>query len=157
MGCALEDPVMKTTTPSKIRKRSVAVKLTVVARRLRMTFDRRAERKGLTRAQWAMITAVARNPGATQRMLADVLEVREMTAARLVDRLCDEGYLERRDNPRHHRAYCVHLTSAAAPLLGKLDEIAKTHEAATFAGFEAEDLEKLDSMLDLIAHNLAEL
>ena len=88
---------------------------------------------------------------------AHALEVREMTAARLVDRLCDEGYLERRDNPRHHRAYCVHLTSAATPLLGKLDEIAKTHEAATFAGFETEDLEKLDSMLDLIAHNLAEL
>ena len=142
---------------TKSRKRSVAAKLTVVARRLRMTFDRRAEHKGLTRAQWAMITAVSRNPGATQKMLADALEVREMTAARLVDRLCEDGYLERRGNPRHHRAYCVHLTAAAAPLLGKLDEIAKTHEAATFAGLQTEDLEKLDSMLDVIAHNLAEL
>jgi MarR family transcriptional regulator for hemolysin len=144
-------------TPSKSRKRSVAVKLTVVARRLRMTFDRRAERKGLTRAQWAMITAVARTPGATQKELADALEVREMTAARLVDRLCAEGYLERRNNPRHHRAYGVHLTVAATPLLGKLDQIAKTHEAATFAGFGSKDLEKLDSMLDLIANNLAQL
>ena len=43
------------------------------------------------------------------------------------------------------------------PLLGKLDEIAKTHEAATFAGLERADLEKLDSMLDHIANNLAEL
>ena len=144
-------------TSSKTRKRSVAVKLTVVARRLRMTFDRRAERKGLTRAQWAMINAVARTPGATQKALADALEVREMTAARLVDRLCEEGYLERRNNPRHHRAYGIHLTVAATPLLGKLDEIAKIHEAATFAGFGSEDLEKLDSMLDLIANNLAQL
>lgn len=144
-------------TSSKTRKRSVAVKLTVVARRLRMTFDRRAERKGLTRAQWSMINAVARAPGATQKALADALEVREMTAARLVDRLCDEGYLERRNNPRHHRAYGIHLTVAATPLLGKLDEIAKIHEAATFAGFGSEDLEKLDSMLDLIANNLDQL
>jgi MarR family transcriptional regulator for hemolysin len=144
-------------TSSRTRKRSVAVKLTVVARRLRMTFDRRAERKGLTRAQWAMINAVARAPGATQKALADALEVREMTAARLVDRLCDEGYLERRNNPRHHRAYGIHLTVAATPLLGKLDEIAKIHEAATFAGFGSEDLEKLDSMLDLIANNLSQL
>jgi MarR family transcriptional regulator for hemolysin len=104
-----------------------------------------------------MITAVARNPGATQKKLADTLEVREMTAARLVDRLCEEGYLERRDNPRHHRAYGVHLTSAANPLLGKLNQIAKTHEAATFAGLESEDIEKLDSMLDVIARNLAQL
>jgi MarR family transcriptional regulator, transcriptional regulator for hemolysin len=144
-------------TRTKSRKRSVAVKLTVVARRLRMTFDRRAERKGLTRAQWAMITAVARQPGATQKELADALEVREMTAARLVDRLCEEGYLERRNNPRHHRAYGVHLTAAATPLIGKLDEIAQIHEAATFAGFGSKDLEKLDSMLDLIANNLAQL
>ena len=104
-----------------------------------------------------MITAVARNPGATQKELADSLEVREMTAARLVDRLCEDGYLERHNNPRHHRAYGIHLTTAATPLLGKIDEIAKTHEAATFAGFGSEDLEKLDSMLDLIANNLAEL
>jgi MarR family transcriptional regulator for hemolysin len=127
----------------------------VVARQLRITFDQSAERSGLTRAQWHLIAAVARHPGATQRLIAEALEVREITAGRLVDRLCDEGYLKRQENPNDRRAYCLYLAPAAQPVLDKLDELGKIHEAAIFAGFEAEDLEKLDELLDGISRNLA--
>ncbi len=139
------------------RRRSVAVKLTVIARQLRITFDQAAEQSGLTRAQWRLIATVARNPGATQRTIAEALEVREITAGRLVDRLCNDGYLERRESPSDRRAYCVYLTSAAQPLLDKLDELATAHEAAIFAGFEAEDIKKLDTYLDAIARNLSNI
>src|SRR5262249_3588482 len=37
---------------ARSRKRSVALKLTVVARQLRITFDQSVEASGLTRAQW---------------------------------------------------------------------------------------------------------
>jgi MarR family transcriptional regulator for hemolysin len=127
----------------------------VVARQLRITFDQSAERSGLTRAQWHLIAAVARHPGATQRLIAEALEVREITAGRLVDRLCDEGYLKREENPNDRRAYCLYLAPAAQPVLDKLDELGKIHEAAIFAGFEAEELEKLDELLDGISRNLA--
>ena len=127
----------------------------MVARQLRITFDQSAERSGLTRAQWHLIAAVARHPGATQRLIAEALEVREITAGRLVDRLCDEGYLKRQENPNDRRAYCLYLTPAAQPVLDKLDELGKIHEAAIFAGFEAEELEKLDELLDGISRNLA--
>jgi DNA-binding MarR family transcriptional regulator len=50
----------------------------------------------------------------------------------------------------------VYLTPAAQPLLDKLDELAKIHEAAIFAGFDAEDVEKLDALLDTIAGNLSD-
>jgi MarR family transcriptional regulator, transcriptional regulator for hemolysin len=139
------------------RKRSVALKLTVIARQLRVTFDQSAEQSGLTRAQWTLIATVARNPGATQRIIAEALEVREITAGRLVDRLCKEGYLKRQEDPSDRRAYCVYLTSAAQPVLDKLDELAKIHEAAIFAGFEAADIEKLDAFLDVIARNLSSI
>ena len=127
----------------------------MVARQLRITFDQSAEQSGLTRAQWHLIAAVARHPGATQRLIAEALEVREITAGRLVDRLCDEGYLKRQENPNDRRAYCLYLTPAAQPVLDKLDELGKIHEAAIFAGFEAEELEKLDELLDGISRNLA--
>ena len=139
------------------RGRSVALKLSVVARQLRVSFDQSAETCGLTRAQWTLIAVVARNPGATQRTVAEALEVREITAGRLVDRLCEEGYLRRDANPSDRRAYCVHLTAAAEPLLAKLDDLARLHEARIFSGFESEALEKLDSLLDRVAQNLAEL
>lgn len=140
------------------RKRTVALKLTVVARQLRVSFDQRVQRDGgLTRAKWSLIAAVARNPGATQRMIAEALEVREITAGRLIDRLCSEGYLKRRESPEDRRAYSVYLTPAAQPLLDKIDELAKLHEAAIFAGMASEDLEKLDALLDAISGNLAAL
>jgi MarR family transcriptional regulator for hemolysin len=130
--------------------------LTVIARQLRVTFDQSVERSGLTRAKWTLIAAVARNPGATQRLIAEALEVREITAGRLVDRLCEEGYLRREENPNDRRAYCVYLTPTAQPVLDTLDELAKFHEAAIFAGFSAEDVDKLEALLDTIASNLSD-
>src|ERR1700730_10774385 len=144
-------------TALRNRRRSVALKLSIVARQLRVTFDQSAEQSGRTRAQWHLIAAVARNPGVTQRTIAEALEVREITAGRLVDRLCEEGYLRRDESPSDRRAYSVYLTSAAQPLLNTLDELAKVHEGWIFAGFETEELEKLDSMLDTISRNLSEL
>jgi MarR family transcriptional regulator for hemolysin len=138
-------------------ERSVAEKLTVSARQLRVTFDHSVERSGLTRAQWTLIAVVSGRPGTTQRVIADALEVREITAGRLVDRLCDDGYLRRVENPNDHRAYCIYLTPAAQPVLDKLDKLAKVHEAAIFAGLEPEDVEKLDAFLDRIARNLSDL
>jgi len=137
--------------------RAIALKLSVVARQLRVSFDQSAESCGLTRAQWTLIAVVARNPGATQRTVAEALEVREITAGRLVDRLCEEGYLRRDPHPSDRRAYCVHLTPAAEPLLARLDELARIHEARIFAGFESEALEKLDTLLERIAQNLSDL
>jgi MarR family transcriptional regulator for hemolysin len=122
-----------------------------------MSFDQGAEASGLTRAQWTLVAVVARYPGATQRTIAEALEVREITAGRLVDRLCEEGLLRRDENPSDRRAYCVYLTPAAQPLLAKLDDLAKIHEARIFAGFESEALEKLDALLDKVAQNLSDL
>src|SRR3982074_3285403 len=135
-------------TALRNRKRSVALKLTVVARQLRVTFDQSAEQSGLTRAQWHLIAVVARSPGATQRTIAEALEVREITAGRLVDRLCEDGYLRRDEHPTDRRAYSVYLPPAAQPVLDKLDELAKVHEGAIFAGFEGEDLKRLEALLD---------
>jgi DNA-binding MarR family transcriptional regulator len=131
--------------------------LSVVARQLHMSFDQSAEASGLTRAKWQLIAVVARNPGVTQRTIAEALEVREITAGRLVDRLCDEGYLRREANPSDRRAYSVYLTPAAQPLLNRLDELAKFHEGWIFAGFEPGDLEKLEALLDRLAGNLSDL
>ena len=108
------------------RKRSTALKLMVVARHLRQSFDQSVERSGLTRAKWTLIATVAHKPGATQRMIAEALEVREVTAGRLIDRLCAEGYLKRREHPNDRRAYCVYLTPVAQPVLDTMGELERS-------------------------------
>lgn len=144
-----------TLNPPESRKRAIAIKLTVIARQLRQRFDQVVESDGLTRGKWGIIVAVARNPGATQRMIASMLEVTEVTAGQLIDRLCADGYLERRQHPKDRRAHCVYLTPAAQPLLGRLNEVAKVHEDETFAGLDDQELAQLNAMLDKLANNLA--
>jgi MarR family transcriptional regulator for hemolysin len=121
---------------------------------MRLKFDQAVQDSGVTRAKWMLIAAVARNPGATQRSIASMLEVREVTAGRLIDRLCADGYLERRENPSDRRAYCVYLTPAAQPLLDKLGEMAIEHEEEVFANFTEEELKTLDELLDKLSRNL---
>ena len=137
------------------RERAIALKLTVIARQLRQRFDQTVEHDGLTRAKWRVIVAVARSAGTTQRAIAAMLEITEVTAGHLIDRLCADGYIERREHPTDRRAYCIHLTDAAKPLLGRLEQVAQIHENEAFAGFGEEVLLRLDQLLDGISRNLA--
>ena len=137
-------------------KRSISLKLIVLARHLRIGFDHEVARIGVTRAQWTLIAAVSRNPGATQRTIATALEVTEVTAGRLIDRLCDDGYLERRENPTDRRGYRVYLTPAAQPVLGQLGAIAQIQEAELFQGFDDQDLARMETLLDMVYQNLSD-
>jgi MarR family transcriptional regulator for hemolysin len=154
-GALSGGPASATLNAADTRKRAIALKLTVIARQLRQRFDHCGEGDGLTRGKWSVIVAVARSPGATQRTIAAMLEITEVTAGQLIDRLCADGYIERREHPKDRRAYCVHLTPAAQPLLGRLNEVAKTHEDETFAGIDDADLSRLDALLETVARNLA--
>lgn len=138
-----------------VQKRAIGRKLAVISRQLWQQFDQSVQSAGVSRAKWGLIAAVARNPGATQRAIAAMLEVTEVTAGRMIDRLCDDGLLERRENLQDRRGYCVYLTSAAKPLLDRLGEAAAIYEAGAFAGLSEADLAQLETLLDIIARNIA--
>lgn len=136
-------------------KRNIALKLVVLARQLQQSFEHQVESAGVSSAKWRLIAIVTRHPGATQRLIADRLEVSEVTAGRLIDKLCADGYLRRTQHPEDRRAYCVHPTKAAAPLVESLEEAAALSENQAFAGFSDEDLARLEALLDDVAGNVA--
>ena len=135
-------------------KRDIGLKLSVIARQLRSDFDRRVAEISLTRSKWTVIAVVARLPGASQRVIAEVLEMSEASAGRLVDKLCNEGLLERRPKEDDRRAFSIHLTPAAQPLLDKLGEIARISEEQVFRGLSIEQLTVLRDTLDTLAANI---
>jgi MarR family transcriptional regulator for hemolysin len=126
-----------------------------MARHMRTTFDQRVEKIGLTGAKWRVIAVVLHCPGTTQRNIASLLDVTEVTAGRLVDRLCESGYLERRADPDDRRAYRVYLTKAARPLLKQLKQIAMLSEREALAGMSDEDLKRFESYMDIVAQNVS--
>ena len=135
-------------------ERDIGIRLSVLARLLRNSFDRQVSNLNVTRSQWAMIVVVARNPGATQRVIAEALEMSEASAGRLIDRLCSDGLLERQERYDDRRARAVYLTKAAEPLLAKLAEIARQGEQRVFREFSQEELEALKGYLDRIYKNV---
>ena len=92
-----------------------------VGRMLRTEADRRARAHGMSRAQWVMLIRLDRQPGLSQKELAELLEVEPITVARLVDRLSARGLLERRPDPADRRVWRLHLLPAAQPVLDELE------------------------------------
>ena len=87
---------------------------------LRTEADRRARAHGMTRAQWVMLVRLDRQPGLSQKELAELLEVEPITVARLADRLEARNLLERRPDPTDRRIWRLHLLPAAQPVLDEL-------------------------------------
>jgi MarR family transcriptional regulator for hemolysin len=91
-----------------------------VARLLRTYADQKARLFGMTRAQWAVLLRLERREGLNQSDLAEALDLQPITLTRLVDRLCDNGLIERRHDPNDRRAKLLYLTPAARPLLDRI-------------------------------------
>lgn len=93
-----------------------------VARMLRVDADKRARAHDMTRAQWGILVWLERQPGISQKELAELLEVEPITVARLVDRLELRGMVERRPDPRDRRIWRLHLRPQAFPILRDIHE-----------------------------------
>jgi MarR family transcriptional regulator for hemolysin len=138
------------------RRRATAVAIGAVARKMKRRFDLRVDKIGVTSAKWTLIAVVSTRPGATQRTIAELLNVTEASAGRLIDRLCADGYLRRSANPQDRRAYRVYLTEAADPLLKELEALARQNEIEAFAGFTDEEVVLAEHLLTRISNNLSE-
>lgn len=135
-------------------RRAISLKLTVTARQMHKGFDHNVAAIGITRSQWALVAVVSRRPGITQREVAEILEMSEASAGRLVDRLCTDGIVVRQPKEDDRRAHCIHLTDAASDLQQRIGSIAENYERAVFAGFSREDLAQFAAFLDKVATNV---
>ncbi len=111
------------------------------AHALRKAFDRRAVGMGVTRAQWKVLFRLTRQPGLRQIELADMLDIEPITLSRIVDRLEEGGLVERVADPSDRRAWRLHVTARAQPLVEKLRAVADEMIAEAFAGIDPKDIE----------------
>jgi MarR family transcriptional regulator for hemolysin len=100
--------------------REIAIGIADVARMLRTFADQRARQFGISRAQWVVLMRLDRSEGLKQSELADILDLQPISLTRLLDRLAENGLIERRPDPNDRRANRLYLTAAARPLLKQL-------------------------------------
>jgi DNA-binding MarR family transcriptional regulator len=126
------------------------------AHALRKAFDRRAVGMGVTRAQWKLLFRLEPNPGLRQIELADMLDIEPITLSRIVDRLEDSGLVERVADPADRRAWRLHVTRHAQPLMEKLHAVADEMIAEAFAGIEPTHSEITGKVLGRVRDNASQ-
>jgi MarR family transcriptional regulator for hemolysin len=124
---------------------------------LRTYADQVARQCGMTRAQWAVLKRLERNEGLKQSELAEMLDLQPITLTRLVDRLCDNGLIERRADPNDRRAKRLFLTPAAQPLMDQLDAIGRELMEKILAGRTPEETDAAVAYLGAVKDNLRRL
>ncbi|MEO3432940.1 MarR family transcriptional regulator [Inquilinus sp. CAU 1745] len=125
-----------------------------VARLLRRSFERRSQELGLSRAQYSVLANLYRKEGIRQTKLADILEIEPITLVRLLDRLEEGGWVERRPDPTDRRARCLYLTEKARPMIARMKALAAEVRGVATEGLPEEDRERLLDMLSHIKTNL---
>ena len=136
------------------KNREMLFLISDVGRLLRTYADQKARQLGMTRAQWAVLLKLERHEGAQQSELADFLEIQPITLTRLVDRLCENGLIERRPDPADRRAKLLYLTPAARPLLAQISKQVEEVAEEVLSGIDPQALDAAMSQLGIARENL---
>ena len=125
-----------------------------VARVLRKRFEQRAKHMGLTRSQWQTIVYLARNEGLNQSGLAEMLEFVPITLMRVLDKLVERGFIERRRHQTDRRISLLYTTDLARGLLSDMRAIGDATRSEALEGISDDDRERLVAILELMKSNL---
>jgi MarR family transcriptional regulator for hemolysin len=125
-----------------------------VQRLVRAYADKEAARYGITRAQWAVLAKVERNEGMKQTELAEQMEMQPITLTRLIDKLCDNGWIERRGDESDRRVNRLYLRKTGRQLLGKLSGLRSELTATALDGISSTDSHRMLTQLELIKENV---
>ena len=109
----------------------------------------------LTGPQMRLLATISRNPGASQIVLANLLDVEPITAARMLDRLQQAELVERRPDPADRRAWRLHLTARAEPVLIAARARIEVMVDGALEGFSAEERSTLEVLLMRLRDNLS--
>lgn len=130
---------------------------TDVARLMRTVFDRRVKALGITRPQWLAIVRLSRRPGASQSELADMMEIERAPAGKIVDRLEERGWVERRPDPVDRRINRIFLTELGERVHAVIWPIAQSTVSDALADLTDTDVAHLTQLLSRVKGRLGEM
>lgn len=137
-------------------ERSFGFLLHDVARLLRKRFDQRARALGLSRSQWQVLAHLLRHEGINQSGLAEILEIENITLGRLIDRMEEAGWVDRRPDPKDRRARLLYMTQKVAPMMERMRALAEETRNEALEGLPPEQRETLIDLLTHVRANISE-
>ena len=139
---------------SAVSPHSVASQIGDLSRLMRRSFDRYIRSTGLTYPQWRVIGVLSNAQGIRQAALAQRLDMQPISMARLVDRLEEAGWIERRPDPDDRRAVRLFLTRKTQPVLEEIRSVRGDFEEDVLAGITKAERKQLLQLLARVRSNL---
>jgi DNA-binding MarR family transcriptional regulator len=120
-----------------------------VSRLCAKRFERNARELELTLPQCKVLAHLARNEGISQARLAELTETDPMTLVRTLDRMQQDGWVERRLDPADRRAHCLFLLDPARPIVERIWKFAEQTRSEALMALSQGEREQL---VDLLEH-----
>ena len=92
-------------------------------------FTRTLSSIDLSPAAFSVLVVIEANPGLPQRAIAQTLDIERAGLVRLLDRLQQAGWIERRAVLKDRRSHALHLSATGAKSLAGAKRLAMRHEA----------------------------
>ena len=128
-----------------------------VARMMRTVFDRRVRETGLTRPQWLALVRLKRRPGCSQSELADMMEIEKAPLGRIVDRLTEKGWIERRPDQVDRRVNRIYLTDRGERVFAAISPISVATVEDALSDLPAADRDQLSRLLFVVKSTLSDM
>ena len=130
-------------------------RLNLIARRYRTRLNELLKRIGQTQARWdALFWISVSGDAVTQSELAERMGVEGPTLVRMLNRLEQEGLVERREAPTDRRAKIIHLTPAAEQVMSQIAELSGPYRDDILQDISAEELRVCLSVFDRLMTRL---
>ncbi|MGH6995871.1 MAG: MarR family winged helix-turn-helix transcriptional regulator, partial [Stellaceae bacterium] len=123
------------------------------ARLLSKRFDQKARAIGLTRAQCSVLFRLSMQEGLNQARLAELMEMEPISLARLVDRMEQAGWIERRADPADRRARRLYMTAKAKQVYERMIAVGLETRGEALAGISQSDRDRIVDLLIQVRRN----
>jgi MarR family transcriptional regulator for hemolysin len=128
-----------------------------VSRLMRTVFDRRGRDLGLTRSQWWVLTMLYAKEGVTQSELAHFMDLEKPTLGRLLDRLQEKQWIERKPDSFDRRVNRLYLTEKVQEVMRALRKTAADVRKDAVGDMTEKERESFIDTLIKIKNNLSNL
>lgn len=125
------------------------------ARLLRKRFEARGAAVGLSSAQWRLLVWVVKHEGVAQARLAALLEIEPISVSRLVDRMEEAGWIERRPDAADRRVRTIHPTDKSRAVFAEVKVLAGELYEEALAGLPPDIRRATIEGLTAIVENLS--
>lgn len=126
------------------------------ARLMRKRFEARGSEYGLSAAQWRLLFRLVKEEGVAQARLAELLEIEPISVSRLLDRMEEGGWIERRQDASDRRVRVVFPTPKARDAYVVVKGMAGEVYEEALAGVPDEARKALIGALEAISKNLSD-